>query len=48
VAFSASSVELGGDVVQDAGAVEGQVGALGMYWRSSPLMFSLVPRCQGC
>jgi hypothetical protein len=28
-------------------AADGQVGALGKYWRSRPLVFSLLPRCQG-
>ena len=37
-------VELAGDLVEVAGGVDGQVGALGKYWRSRPLVFSLVPR----
>ncbi|GJF31256.1 hypothetical protein KNE206_39560 [Kitasatospora sp. NE20-6] len=36
-----------GDGGQVLGAVGREVGALGKYWRSRPLVFSLEPRCQG-
>jgi hypothetical protein len=37
-------VEGGGDCVELVLVVAGQVGK---YWRSSPFVFSSVPRCQG-
>ena len=40
-------VELVGDAVEVELAVHGEVGALGKYRRSSPLVFSLLPRCHG-
>ena len=46
-AFSGPVVEFGGDLVQLGFAVHGQVAALRKYWRSRPLVFSFVPRCQG-
>jgi hypothetical protein len=42
-----SAVELLSDVFEVVGAADGQIGALGKYWRSSPLVFSFDPRCQG-
>jgi hypothetical protein len=42
-----AAIELGRDRIQ-AGLVElPYVGTLGRYWRSRPLVFSLVPRRQG-
>jgi hypothetical protein len=40
-------VELVGDGVELGFGDGGEVSALGKYWRSSPLVFSLEPRCQG-
>jgi len=45
--LAGSAVEFGGDGDQLVGAVHGQVAALGEVLRSSPLVLSLVPRCQG-
>jgi hypothetical protein len=38
-------VELGGDGVEAVVGEGVEVEAAGRYWRSSPLVFSLVPRC---
>ena len=40
-------VEFGGDLEQPLGRVHGQVGALGEVLAQEPLVFSLLPRCQG-
>ena len=37
----------GGHGCNLVGAVHAEIGPLGKYWRSSPLVFSLVPRCHG-
>ncbi len=52
-AWQSSDIFLGacsadGDGVQLALGVARQIRALGKYWRSRPLVFSLVPRCRGC
>jgi hypothetical protein len=46
-ALAGPVVEFGGDPVQVGGAVEGEVGAVGEVLAQSPLVFSLVARCQG-
>jgi hypothetical protein len=45
-AFAGSVVEFVGDAVEVELGEGGEV-PFGKYWRSSPLVFSLVPRCQG-
>ena len=45
--FSRSRIQAMGDGVQLALGIARQVRALGKYWRSRPLVFSLVPRCHG-
>ena len=40
------AVECIGDGSELVWAVPVEVGAFGKYWRNSPLVFSLVPRCQ--
>ena len=46
--FSWSSVEALLDHCEVSRCVLGEVPVpLGKYWRSSPLVFSLLPRCQG-
>jgi hypothetical protein len=42
-----AAVELGGDELEVFGGVHGEAGALGEDCRSSPLVFSLLPFCQG-
>jgi hypothetical protein len=46
-ALAGPVVELVGDRVELGFGDGGEVGALGKYWRSSPLVFSLEPRCHG-
>jgi hypothetical protein len=45
--LSRAFVEFGGDGVEVVLGEGGEVAAFGKYWRSSPLVFSLEPRCQG-
>ena len=45
--LSRALVELTRDGVEMGLVVHRQVRALGKYWRSRPLVFSLDPRCQG-
>ena len=46
-ALAGAVVEFVGDGVELRLAEGAEVGALGKYWRSRPLVFSLDPRCQG-
>ena len=46
-AFAGSVVELIRDLVELGLAQLPQLSALGKYWRRSPLVFSLDPRCHG-
>lgn len=45
--LSRSGAEAVLDPRQGRGVIDVEVGALGRYWRSSPFMFSLLPRSQG-
>ena len=45
--FSWTLIEAQRYLVEIGLRITGQVGFLGKYCRSSPLVFSLVPRCQG-
>jgi hypothetical protein len=44
---SRRSVEPGGYLIQVGLLCRDSTVPLGKYWRSSPLVFSLLPRCQG-